>query len=100
MVPLDITVTRRVFPGKSPIAYALGYREVCRGLHGIRLLHSQSVLGRDGMSSYAEENLRSTSFFVYVSAVLLSCTMLTTWSKSSSDNLCRLSANFSMSIFG
>ena len=44
-------------------------------------------------------NLLSTSFLVYVSGVLLSCTSCTTWSKSSSLSRCSPSASFSMSTY-
>jgi hypothetical protein len=41
--------------------------------------------------------LRSTSFFVYESADLLSCTICTTWRRSSSPSFWRPSASLSMS---
>ena len=45
------------------------------------------------------QDLRSTSFFVHESALLLSWIICTTCSRSSSPIFCRLSASFSMSIY-
>ena len=42
-------------------------------------------------------NLRSTSFLVYESGALLSCTICTTWRRSSSPSRWRPSANLSIS---
>lgn len=44
-------------------------------------------------------SLRSTSFLVYESGALLSCTICTTWRRSSSPSRCRPSASLSMSTW-